>query len=184
MGTARGRAWRRRGGGVAGKGDGWTFVDAGGRSFCVTRQLSDKIERITLRTHSLAADGANEAALAAELEERCFLCESALGDDALDDDADGTTMVTCQNPEAPHRLLRCMETLRVVASAEYWECPLCAAAARPHLPPAPAEAAVGGNGDEGASWPFETRPAWLAPFYGGGGVWCLFCHVPCRLVNA
>lgn len=134
-------------------------------------------------THSLATDGANEAALAAELEERCFLCDSALVDTAAD--GDDNVDVTCQHPESPHCLLRCMETLRVVDSAECWECPLCAAAARPHLPASASATAMAaeGVGDDGGDWAFETRPTWLAPFHGGGGVWCLFCHVPCRLVN-
>jgi hypothetical protein len=125
-----------------------------------------------------------------ELQEHCFLCDSPLdntgGTSSSTDVAADAGQIQCRHPETPHRLARCMETLRVVASAECWECPLCAAVARPHLPLMWGGKGGGATGDAAAgyAWSFETRPAWLAPFHGGGGVWCLFCHVPCRLLNA
>jgi hypothetical protein len=123
-----------------------------------------------------------EAALAAELQEQCFLCDSPLAGLPTDSGSDDDNVAVCQHPEAPHRLARCMETLCVITSAEYWECPLCGAAARPHLPASIAVAAMDDDDRVGA-WPFEKRAPWLAPFHEGGGVWCLFCHVPCRLLN-
>ncbi len=105
----------------------------------------------------LCAQGPGEAG-----EEHCLLCEGVVPLDPM-----MNPTVACAQG---HVLSRCMETLRVVESVAYWECPLCNSMACPEE-----------GGGKGGGVP---RPAWLRPWHmRGRGVSCLYCHVPCQLVN-
>lgn len=116
------------------------------------------------------------------MEELCFLC--------------GGLVQWTNEPGAPdearcaegHVLGRCMETLLIIDSIEYWECRCCMRKARPHQAPPPrAQGGAADDAPEAVEGPGWMRPPWLAEdgrgTQAGAGVWCLFCQVPCMLVN-
>lgn len=117
-------------------------------------------------------------------QEQCFLCE---GQVVVDPHLNLT--VRC---ERNHVLGRCMETFLIINTPEYWECPLCNSMARPMLPAVVVGEGGergGGRGEEGgeghesmSAGNFLQRPSWLRPWQ-TRGMSCLFCNVPCRLVN-
>jgi len=101
-------------------------------------------------------------------EEKCVVCEGKVPIDPM-----MNLTVACENG---HVLGRCMETFTLIKTPEYWECPLCSIMACPSYS---GEREGGGvMGREG----WLRRPAWLRPWH-GRGMMCLYCNVPCQLVN-